>query len=461
MTDIIPCLQQVLGPGAVLDREAVAERAISYWDQRPTCAKALVRPANTQEVSAILALCHQHRQSVITQGGKTTCVQGTQSGQNDIILSTERMDAIEEIDPIAGTAIIQAGAILENVQKAVQEKDLFLPLDLGARGSCTLGGNLATNAGGVNVLRYGMARSMVLGLEAVLADGTIISSMNTMLKNNAGYDLKQLFIGTEGTLGIITRMVVRLMPLSTTTNTALVALADFAAVPRLLNHFKTHIGTTLSAFEVMWGDYVRAVTTPGAHRAPMNTGHGFYVLLECDGSDAGRDHARFMEVIETAFEGGLIQDAVLPKSESERQALWAIRDDFEAILRPKPVYLYDVSLPITKMQAYVAQVQEHLKANLPNAVLYVLGHIGDGNLHFFVQAHSQDEKARALADQAIYDPLRAVGGSISAEHGIGFEKKAWLGQSRSTAEITLMKILKKTLDPENILNPGLMFDLSR
>ncbi len=459
MTDIVPRLQQVLGPGAVLDREAVAERATSYWDQSPSRAKALVRPANTQEVSVILALCHKHRQSVITQGGKTTCVQGTQSGQNDIILSTERMDAIEEIDPIAGTAIIQAGAILETVQQAVQDKGLFLPLDLGARGSCTLGGNLATNAGGVNVLRYGMARSMVLGLEAVLADGTIISSMNTMLKNNAGYDLKQLFIGTEGTLGVITRMVVRLMPLSTTKNTALVALADFAAVPRLLNHFRSQTGTTLSAFEVMWGDYVRAVTVPGAHRAPMDTGHEFYVLLECHGNDASRDSERFLEVIETAFENGLIVDAVLPKSESERQALWAIRDDFDAILRPKPVYLYDVSLPITKMQAYVAQVQEYLMANLPNAVLYVLGHIGDGNLHFFVQAHVQDENARALADRAIYEPLRMVGGSISAEHGIGFEKKAWLDQSRSAAEIALMKTLKKTLDPHNILNPGLVFDL--
>ncbi|MDQ7019537.1 MAG: FAD-binding oxidoreductase [Robiginitomaculum sp.] len=461
MADIVASLKQVLGAGAVLEREAVAERATSYWDQSPTRAKALVRPANTQEISAILALCHEYRQSVVTHGGRTTCVQGTQSRPDDIILSTERMNAIEEIDPIAGTAIIQAGAILETVQQAVQDKGLFLPLDLGARGSCTLGGNLATNAGGVNVLRYGMARSMVLGLETVLADGTIISSMNTMLKNNAGYDLKQLFIGTEGTLGVISRMVVRLMPLSTTTNTALVALADFAAVPDLLNHFRSQIGTTLSAFEVMWGDYVRAVTVPGAHRAPMDTGHEFYVLLECHGSDAGRDQERFMEVIEAAFENGLIVDAVLPKSESERQALWAIRDDFDAILRPKPVYLYDVSLPITKMQAYVAQVQEQLRASLSNAVLYALGHIGDGNLHFFVQAHTQDANARALADQAIYEPLQVVGGSVSAEHGIGFEKKTWLCQSRSAAEIALMQTLKKTLDPRNILNPGLVFDMGQ
>jgi len=353
MSDIIDILRGELGVAAVLAGAEVAQRAVSYWDNSPMVAKALVRPASTQDVSKVLEICHAHNQTVVTHGGNTTCVQGTRTGAEDIIISLERMTDIIEIDPVSGTATIEAGAVLENVQNAVREHGLFLPLDLGARGSCTIGGNLATNAGGVNVIRYGMARSMVLGLEAVLPDGTIISSLNKMLKNNAGYDLKQLFIGSEGTLGIITRTIVKLMPLPITTNTALAALPDFKSVSRLLNHLKQTVGSNLSAFEVMWGDYFTAVTEPGWHRAPMERNHPFYVLLECDGSDPARDDGRFMEVIEAAFEEGYILDAVIPKSGNERQALWAIRDDFEAILHPKPVYLYDVSLPITAMEDYV------------------------------------------------------------------------------------------------------------
>jgi len=347
---------------------------------------------------------------------------------------------------------------LENVQNAVKDQGLFLPLDLGARGSCTIGRNLATNAGGVNVIRYGMARATVLGLEVVLPDGTILSSLNKMLKNNAGYDLKQMFIGSEGTLGVITRTVVKLMPQSTTTNTVWAALPDFSAVSHLLNHMKKALGSSLSAYEVMWGDYVSAVTEPGWHRAPMDRTHPFYVLLECDGSDPARDDDRFMEVIEAAFEAGYIIDAVLPKSEHERKDLWAIRDDFEAILHPKPVYLYDISLPITAMEAYVGKVKNLLSQLLPQAKVYVLGHVGDGNLHFFVQPGAKAENTRDLSDRAIYDPLTEYNGSISAEHGIGLEKKTWLHQSRSEAEITMMKLLKNTIDPRKILNPGVVID---
>ncbi|HFB55305.1 MAG TPA: FAD-binding oxidoreductase, partial [Hellea balneolensis] len=212
MTDIVDILRHELGDEAILSRAEVALRATSYWDNAPMKAKALIRPRTTQDVSTTLKICHAHNQPVITQGGNTSCVQGTQSRHDDIILSLERMNKIVDIDPLANTATFQAGVILENAQNAVQAKGLFLPLDLGARGSCTIGGNMATNAGGINVLRYGMARSIVLGLEAVLADGTIISSLNKMLKNNAGYDLKHLFIGSEGTLGVITHVIIRLMP---------------------------------------------------------------------------------------------------------------------------------------------------------------------------------------------------------------------------------------------------------
>lgn len=456
MADIVERLRELLGSGAVLSAQDVAQRAVSYWNSAPMIAKALIRPATTEDVSKALSLCHAQNQKVVVHGGNTTCVEGTTTGPDDIILSLERLNKISEIDSLSATATVEAGVVLQTLQTAVKDKGLFLPLDLGARGSCTIGGNLATNAGGVNVLRYGMARAMVLGLEVVLADGTILSSMNKMIKNNAGYDLKQLFIGTEGTLGIITRAIVRLMPLPKTQSTALVALPDFNSVARLLNYLKSPIGSNLSAYEVMWGDYVRAVTGPGWHNSPIDREHPFYVLYECEGSDPDRDDARFMEVLEGAFTDRYIIDAVIPKSDSERQSVWAIRDDFEAILNPKPMHLYDVSLPIGEMEKYVQHVKQKMKALLPDSVTYVLGHVGDGNLHFFVQTHSQSANERDLCDRAIYEPLRNHKGSISAEHGIGIEKKAWLSQTRSEAEIATMKLLKATFDPKAILNSNLV-----
>jgi len=458
MTDIIEIITAKIGAKAVMSGGDVSSRAISYWDSAPVQAKAICKPASTQDVSEILKICSQYKQTVVTHGGRTTCVQGTNSAPNDIVISLERMTRISDIDLVGNTITVEAGAILEKVQTAVLEHDRILPLDLGARGSCTIGGNLSTNAGGINVIRYGMARAITLGLEAVLPDGTIISSMNKMLKNNAGYDLKQLFIGTEGTLGIITKAVLRLEPKPLSKNTALIALSGFASVPRLLNHFKTYLSGSLSAFEIMWGAYFQAVTETGWHKAPMERHHPFYVLLECDGADPVRDNDRFMEVIEQAFQADIIIDAILPKSELERKNLWNIRDDFEAILSPKPVYLYDVSLPISSMEQYVETVQAKLLKYLPKAKLYTLGHIGDGNLHFFVQAPSKLENTRRLSDISIYEPLKEFKGSVSAEHGIGLEKKEWLQQSRSADEIALMRLLKQTLDPQNLLNPNLIFD---
>lgn len=458
MTDLIVELTEKLGAGAVVTGADVSARATSYWDPNPMVAKAIVRPSTTDEVSMVLKLCNERGQKVITHGGLTGCVQGTGSGSDDIVLSMERMTAVEDIDAVSHTLTVQAGAVLETVQNAVRDGGMFLPLDLGARGSCTIGGNLATNAGGINVIRYGMARALVLGLEAVLPDGTILSSMNKMLKNNAGFDLKQLFIGTEGTLGVITRAVLKLAPQSTSKNTALAALSDFSAVPKLLNHLKGTVGASLSAFEAMWGDYIRAVTEPGWHTAPMDRNHPYYILFECDGSDPARDNDRFLEVVEQAFEDGIIIDAVLPKSEAERRAVWAIRDDFEAVLLPKPVFLYDVSLPITSMEAYVADVQALLGQRLPQSDLFTLGHVGDGNLHFFVRANTDDTAVRDLSDRSVYEPLVKCGGSVSAEHGIGFEKKKWLAQSRSAAEINVMRQLKAALDPKRTLNPGVVID---
>lgn len=454
MNVMLDALRAVLPDDAVLDPESVALRATSYWDSAPMRAAALVRPRTTAELSAVLKLCHERGQSVVTQGGLTGCVQGATSNSNDVVISLERMATIEEVDTVGRTATVQAGVPLQRVQEKVREHGLAFPVDLGARGSCTIGGNISTNAGGISVIRYGMMRSRVLGLEAVLADGTVISSMNRMLKNNAGYDLKQLFIGSEGTLGIVTRAVLRLEEACVSRNSAMVGLRNFTHVTDLLKHMQRTLGGQLSSYEVMWGDYFRAVTEPGWHRAPMDRGHAFYVMLEAEGAQPDDDREHFETAMEHALSIGVVADVVIPQSETERRELWDIRENFEALYQRKPIFLYDVSLPIRDMEQYVLAVQQRLKKRWPNSRCDVIGHIGDGNLHFFVNPGEPGENQHAQSDEDVYAPLQPIGGCISAEHGIGTEKRRHLGISRSEEEIALMRTLKTTLDPKNILNSG-------
>lgn len=458
MSDIVSALVDLLGESAVLNSDQVSERASSYWNPLPIRAKALVRPSSAQEVSEVLKLCHAAGQTVITHGGLSGCVEGAVTTPEQIVISLERMNAIEDIDKTGSTATLEAGAVLQTVQQQVAKAGLYFPLDLGARGSCTIGGNVATNAGGINVIRYGMMRNLVLGLEAVLADGTIISSMNTMLKNNSGYDLKQLFIGSEGMLGIVTRVVVKLEPARKSRNTALIALNDFSEVTGMLSMMKVEMGSTLSAYEVMWGDYYRAVTEDGWHTSPMPQDYNFYVVVECDGTSQERDSEQFLQVLELALESGHVLDAIIPQSGREREDIWNIREDFEAITTQKPYYLYDVSLPIKHMAAYIDEVQAGMRKQWPTGDCYVLGHIGDGNLHLFVVPRDGEKDLHRRSDELVYRPLQKYSGSVSAEHGIGTEKKAWLSICRSEPEIALMKQLKAALDPKGILNPGLIFN---
>ena len=350
--------------------------------------------------------------------------------------------------------IVQAGVILQAVQEIVATKGFLFPVDFGARGSCTVGGAVATNAGGINVLRYGMMRNVVLGLEAVLADGTIVSSMNQMLKNNTGYDLKQLFIGSEGTLGIVTRVVVRLFPLPVSRDTAMFACESFTAVTRQLRSLKANLAGTLSAFEVMWESYYSTVTGEGGHAAPLEPGYPYYVLAEAEGASPQADAERFQSLLEQGLESGDIVDAVLPKSEAERRSLWDVREEFDVAL---PAYLYDVSMPIKSMEVYVSRLQERLLAWREDAEWEVFGHIADGNLHIFVKPFD-DGAHHETCDTIVYGCLEGLHGSISAEHGIGIEKKSWLILSRGQDEIDLMRGLKQFLDPGNLLNPGKIVD---
>ena len=377
-------------------------------------------------------------------------VEGANSVAQDVIISLEGMNSIESVDKLEGVAVVQAGAVLQVVQETLADQQLLFPLDLGARGSCTIGGTIATNAGGINVLRYGMMRQLVLGLEAVLMDGTVISSMNTMLKNNTGYDLKQLFIGSEGTLGIVTKAVIRLFPLPTSTQTAFVAINSFDQVVELLKLLQSQLAGTLSAYEVMWNSYYHAVTGEGAHRAPLARDYPFYVLVEAEGFESDADEMRFSGILEAAMLAELIVDAVVPQSEKERKAVWDIREEFDPVL---PAYLYDVSLPIKHMDAYVQALGAQFGEQWPEAMCVVFGHMADGNLHIFVSPE-EGASRHAFCDAIVYGCLDGFDGCVSAEHGIGLEKTDWLSLTRSADEIALMQSLKQLVDSKGLLNPG-------
>jgi FAD/FMN-containing dehydrogenase len=450
--DTLELIKQSLGESAVVEGRLLSDRATSYWDPTSTTALALIRPRSTEEVSTVLKICNERRQPIVTQGGLTGCVAGCAAQPNEIILSTERLNTIDSVDRAGKTVSVGAGVVLERLQQQVDEFDLAFPLDLGARGSCTIGGNIATNAGGINVLRYGMMRNLVLGLEVVLANGTILSSMNRMLKNNAGYDLKQLFIGSEGTLGVVTQAVLKLSPKLMSRQTALIALESFETVISLLQFSQRSLGPDLTAFEVMWGDHYRAVTAAGCNPSPMDREHAFYVVIESQGRDLEHDSSRFEATLSAALEQGLMTDATIAQSARQRQEIWDTRDNFEAVL---PAYLYDVSLPINAMSAYVSDVQKALFERWQKADCFTLGHIADGNIHFFIHVNEPGDWQEQV-NAIVYETLSAFGGSVSAEHGIGMEKKDWLSISRTPEEIETMRLLKSSLDPHHILNPGRM-----
>ena len=455
MNDLVGRLRALLGNSAVLEGAEVGQAGLG-WGHLGTPI-AVVRPKSTAEVAAVLRLCHEARQAVVPWGGRTGLVEGT-CADGAIALSLERMNRITDIDAEGATMTVEAGCVLQSVCEAADNKGLFFPLDLGARGSATIGGNISTNAGGNRVIRYGMMRELVLGLEAVLADGTIVSSLNHLIKNNAGYDLKQIFIGSEGTLGIVTRAVLRLRPKPVSQNVALLAVDAFPSLPRILRNLEKSLGGTLSAFEVMWEDFYRLVTTaPAQGRPPLPDGHSYYVLVEALGGDPEGDGARFERALGAELESGGIVDATLAKSKGECDRLWGLRDDVAQVVRNAPIFTFDVSLQISKMEEFVAEVHDALLSHWPAVTLMVFGHLGDGNLHLIAGVGDGGAEARKAVEEMIYGALRKRGGSISAEHGIGLEKRTYLSYSRNPQEIALMRALKRTVDPDNILNPGKIF----
>jgi len=454
---VLAALHAVLDPAVLAP---VDERHLRDWSvpAAPGCMPlVLARPRDSAEVAAVLRVCHAHGHPVVPQGGLTGLTGGATPMADCVLLSLERMTAIEAVDPAGATVTVQAGATLQAVQEAAAAEGMMFALDIGARGSSLIGGNASTNAGGNRVLRFGMMRELVLGLEAVLPDGTVISAMNAMMKNNAGYDLKQLFIGSEGTLGVITRLVLRLHPSAGSTNTALCALTDYDAVIALLRRMRGRLGPTLSAFEAMWPDFYAFATAQISTAPPLPASGAIHVLVEAMGTDPAHDTERFEAAIAEAIEAGEVTDAVVAQSGREREAIWAVRDRSSDLRRVfSPHVDYDVSLPVGRIGAFVPECEARLRALWPQVGIVFFGHVADGNLHVSVQTRD-GLLSKYEADDAVYGAVAEWQGSISAEHGIGLLKKAYLGHTRSEAEIALMRTLKAAIDPRGILNPGKVF----
>ena len=414
----------------------------------------VVSPASTAEVAAVVRACGDAGVGVVPQGGNTGMCAGAvpDASGTQIILALDRLNAIGNVDAANFSMEVEAGCILENIQNAAIAADRYFALSFGAEGSCQIGGNLSTNAGGINVVRYGTARAQVLGLEAVLADGSIVRSMRSLRKDTAGYDLKQLFIGSEGTLGIITAATLKLHPLPGAISTALVAIESAGDAVRLLSHLRTELADGIEAFELV-SDYVFALVVKHIPDTamPFEESAPWYVLMD---AAIGGDEERLEAALLSAAEAGLLSDAIIAKNSTESKQLWRMRHSIsEAERAERKALKHDISVPISRMQEFLQRGELLLAELAPNAQLVAFGHVGDGNLHYNVALpEGSEEGPRVTA--AIYDLVDELGGSFSAEHGVGLLKRQYLLKYRSEVEIALMRTLKTALDPGNILNPG-------
>lgn len=450
-------LELILGKDNILTGDKMAERSHHIWcfDQ-PLQALAVVFPHSTQEVSEIMTLCKEFQQPIVVHGGMTNMVGSTVTNGNELVISMDKMNQILEIDTVSKTVLVEAGVILEHLHQAVDSEGLMFPVTYGAKGSAQVGGMIATNAGGFRVFRYGMTRNWVLGLEVVLADGTVISSLKKLVKDNSGLDLKQLFIGSEGTMGIITRAVLKLMMATKSRNTAVIAVETYAQVVTLLQFMEAELAGTLTGFELIWKDtYAAMIGVLKGKGVPLPDGYPFYILMETSGTETQTDREALENVMVKAFERGLLLDGTIAKSDPEQQHFWRIREDIDHIVAMcTHDQHFDVSLPISQIDVYILEISEELNKIPQVDRFFVYGHMADGNIHLIVSKTEGSIELKEKVNQVIYSPLPGYGGSISAEHGIGLHKKNYLSYSRSSEEIALMKILKTTLDPSNLLNPG-------
>ena len=463
--DIKHALGEILGPDGVLTEAVDIEPyLIDHRKLYRGHALAVTQPRSVEQVARILKFCNDHRIGVVPHGGNTGyCGGATPDESGDqIVVSLRRMNRVRGVDPLNYSLVAEAGCILADVQRAADDAERFFPLSLGSEGTCQIGGNLATNAGGLSVLRYGMMRDLVLGLEVVLADGRVLSSLSALRKDNTGYDIKSLFIGAEGTLGIITAASLKLFPKIRSSATAFAAVPEVRAAIDLLARLKETSGDRVSSFELIPRIGIDLTTQhiPGI-TDPLEKPYPWYVLCELTSARAADPLDAVMEeALGSALEDGLVLDAVLARNERERAALWKIREAIPEAQRVDGASLkHDISVTINALPDFVERASTWVTEHVPDGRLVVYGHVGDGNLHFNLsQAPGSDGTAflarEPVIRRAIHDFVREFGGSFSAEHGIGRLKVHELERYASPVELDLMRAVKQALDPHGILNPG-------
>jgi FAD/FMN-containing dehydrogenase len=461
---LIGSLGAIVGARHVLTEAADMAPHLREWrDLFVGKARAVVKPSTTAEVSALLAFAHETGTAIVPQGGNTGLVGGQipVSDGREIILSLARMDRLRAIDPEGDTITVEAGMTLEAVQSAADAANRLFPLSLASEGSCTIGGNLSTNAGGTAVIAYGNSRDLCLGLEVVLADGRIWNGLRTLRKDNTGYDLKNLFIGAEGTLGVITAASLKLFPKPQARATAFLAVADPANALALLNLAKAAAGGPLTTFELMPRFGLEVVLRHAADtRDPLALPSPWYVLMEISSPAAGGLEAQAEALLETAFDAGFITDGAIAATLQQRSAFWRIREAMSDVQRFEGGSIkHDVSVPVAAVPAFLDRALARVEAMIPGCRPLPFGHLGDGNIHFNISQPVGADKAAYLTrwdevNEAVHDVVREFGGSISAEHGIGRLKRHLLPGVKDPVELALMRAIKATLDPTGILNPG-------
>ncbi len=457
-------LAPILGDAGVMTAAADIERfTVDFWRQNRGDTPLVLRPGTTDEVAAVVGAAARLGVGLVPQSGNTGLVAGgiPDASNTLAVVSLERLNRLRRVDPSGGCIVAEAGCILADVQRAAEAAGWLFPLSLGAEGSCRIGGNLSTNAGGVNVLRYGMARQLVLGLEVVLADGRVWNGLKALPKDNTGYDLKQLFIGAEGSLGIITAAVLKLFRQPRERRTIWLGIESPTAALELLQLFQAHLGELISSFELIAGFGVEAADRHLAGgKRPLAEPHDWHLLIEVAWSlSAGLD-GPIEPALEAAFAAGLVRDGTIAQNEAQRQAMWRIREgQSEAASQLGYVLRSDISVAVADLPAFLAKVEAHFAAIAPEVPIFPFGHVGDGNLHVNFLLPRDEARIAALRPRLAAELAALVasfGGSFSAEHGIGRLKRPELMHYKQPLELELMRRLKQCLDPNNVMNPGVI-----
>ncbi|OLN85808.1 putative D-lactate dehydrogenase, mitochondrial [Colletotrichum chlorophyti] len=460
--------KDLLGPSGVIDgvtadaTDDIAAFNEDWLRKYRGQSRLVLKPASTDEVSKILRYCNENKLAVVPQGGNTGLVGGSVPVFDEIVINMSRMNQIRSFDDVSGTLVVDAGVILEVADHYLAERGYIFPLDLGAKGSCHVGGNVATNAGGLRLLRYGSLHGNVLGLEAVLPDGTIVDDLCTLRKNNTGYDLKQLFIGGEGTIGIITKVSIICPQRSKAVNVAFFGLESYEKAQQAFKAAKGQLGEILSAFELMDGRSQDLVHAVRGNKRPLENEHPFYCLVETSGSNGDHDYEKLEAFLEDVMSNEIVSDGVLAQDETQSKALWGWREGIpECLGHWGGTYKYDVSIPLSDLYKLVEDTKARMEEaglvgdtdEFPVIGVVGYGHMGDSNLHLNVAVRRYDKRIEKVLEPFVYEWIQERNGSISAEHGLGVAKKNFIGYSRNKSMIGLMKQIKNLYDPNGIMNP--------